>query len=121
MKPVELIATAAPGVRVDLLQVNSNGTQQPFSVTASNPFTLTDISIQQETVVPGPTLFAVDITQTVESGGDENRWAFVGSISQNVERSFTTGMVFSTPFVIQNLIEDPSAPAAIVRPWGFTN
>ncbi len=45
MKSIELIATAAPGARVDLLQVNSNGTQQPFSVTASNPFTLTDISI----------------------------------------------------------------------------
>ena len=119
MNRIELVATAAPGTEVDLLQVNPDGTQQPFSVTAGHPFIVTDISIQRDTVLPGPTLFAVNITQTPPDA-HELRWAFVGSISQNVERSFSTGMVFSTPFFVQNAIEDPSAPAVIVRLWGFT-
>ena len=108
MNRIELVATAAPGTEVDLLQVNPDGTQKSFSVTAGHPFIVTDISIQRETVLPGPTLFAVNITQTPPDT-HELRWAFVGSISQNVERSFSTGMVFSTPFFVQNAIEDPSA------------
>ncbi len=119
MNRIELVATAAPGTEVDLLQVNPDGTQKSFSVTAGHPFIVTDISIQRETVLPGPTLFAVNITQTPPDT-HELRWAFVGSISQNLERSFSTGMVFSTPFFVQNAIEDPSAPAVIVRLWGFT-
>ena len=119
MNRIELVATAAPGTEVDLLEVNPDGTQQPFSITAGRPFVVTDISIQRETVLPGPTLFAVNITQKPPNI-HQLRWAFVGSISQNVERSFSTGMVFSTPFFVQNAIEDSSAPAVIVRLWGFS-
>jgi len=119
MKRMELVATAGPGTEVDLMAVNPDGTQQPFAVEAGHPFIVTDISIQRESVLPGPTLFAVNITQKPPNA-HQIRWAFVGSISQNMERSFSTGMAFSTAFFIQNAIEDPSAPAAIVRLWGFT-
>jgi len=119
MKRMELVATAGPGTEVDLMAVNADGTQHPFTVAAGSPFIVTDISIQRETVLPGPTLFAVNITQKPPDS-HQLRWAFVGSISQNVERSFSTGMVFSTPFFIQNAMEDPNAPAVIVRLWGFT-
>ncbi len=117
MNRIELVATAAPGTEVDLLQVNPDGTQKSFSVTAGHPFIVTDISIQRETVLPGPTLFAVNITQTPPDT-HELRWAFVGSISQNLERSFSSGMVFSTPFFFQNAIEDPSAPGRYRAPVG---
>jgi hypothetical protein len=113
----KLLPTQRPERFADL---NPDGTQQPFAVAAGHPIIVTDISIQRETVLPGPTLFAVNITQKPPNA-HQLRWAFVASISQNVERSFSTGMVFSTSFFIQNAIEDPGAPAVIVRLWGFTD
>ena len=47
----------------------------------------------------------------------ELRWAFVGSSAQNIERSFTTGIAFSTPFVVQNGVQ--LGDAVGVRLWGF--
>jgi len=38
MNRIALVATAAPGTEVDLLQVNPDGTQKSFSVTAGHPF-----------------------------------------------------------------------------------
>jgi hypothetical protein len=98
--------------------VNPDGTESPFSIPEGRLFVVTDISIQRESVVAAPTLFAVNIVQTPPAI-HQLRWAFVGSISQNVERSFHTGMVFSTPFAIENAIEDPGADAVVVRLWGF--
>jgi hypothetical protein len=99
------------------MMVNPDGTLSAFSIVASEPFVLTDISIQRESVVVGPGLFGFSIDQTVGTG-IQTRWAFVGSISENVERNFRTGIVFSTPFTFTNLAS--SVDNAIVFVSGFT-
>jgi hypothetical protein len=114
---IQLVATAGPSGTVPLQQVNPDGSMSPFSLAEGRHFNLTDISIQREEVLPGPNLFSVSIVQTPGTL-HQLRWCFVGNISQNVERSFNTGMLFSTPFWIENMIEDPKADAVVVRLWG---
>jgi len=99
------------------MMVNPDGTLSAFPIVADEPFVLTDISIQRESVVVGPGLFGFTIDQAVGTGA-QNRWAFVGSISENVERNFSTGIAFSTPFTFTNLAS--SVDNAIVFMSGFT-
>jgi hypothetical protein len=75
----------------------------PFTIPDGYAFVVTDISIQRLSVVSGPGLFAADLVQNYTESGSINRWSFVGSITQNLERSFTTGIRFTTPFKIDNL------------------
>jgi hypothetical protein len=81
-----------------------------------NVFVVTDISIQRETVVGTVGLFNVSLEQNTATAS-ELRWAFVGSSAQNIERSFTTGIAFSTAFVVQNGVQ--LGDAVVVRLWGF--
>jgi hypothetical protein len=112
---VQLLASVAVGGTVAPEVVNADGTQTPFSIPPNRAFVVTDVSIQRLSVVAGPDLFSVNLQQTTV--GTINRWAFVGSISQNVERSLVTGIKFSTPFMVQNLAS--SADVVIVRLFGY--
>jgi hypothetical protein len=99
--------------------VGSDGTPSPFSIPEGTQLVITDISIERGYVLGAPELVFVNLIQTPPDS-IVARWSFVGEVSQNVERTFTTGMVFSTPLQVQNGIEDENAEAVTVRLWGFT-
>jgi hypothetical protein len=112
---LQLTAAAAAGSKGSFLQIKPDGSQATFSIPRGKEFVATDLSIQRERVVSSVGLFDVSITQ--DPGNlHQLRWAFVGSMSQNFERSFTTGIAFSTPFQLEN--GTPSADAVVVRLWG---
>jgi hypothetical protein len=115
--PVQLLAAVGPGETVKLSIINSDGSQSPFQIPEGCAFVVTDISIQRLSVVSGPGLFAVDLVQNIPSGGTINRWSFVGSIVENVERSFTSGIKFTTSFSIDNA--SSSADSVNVRLDGY--
>jgi len=117
MNRIQLVASAAPGASASPMMINPDGTLSPFSISADRPLVVTDISIQRVSVVAGPDLFGVDVVQNLPTQTTA-RWSFVGSISQNVERTFHTGIVFSFSLTVENLAS--SADSVVVRLWGFT-
>jgi hypothetical protein len=117
VKSIQLEARVAQGSSAAPTIVNPDGTQAPFSLPSSMVFVLTDISISRISVVGTPGLFFVEFTQPVPPTAIAQRWAFVGMISANIERNFTTGIRFSSPFSIGN--GGPSADAVAVRLFGY--
>jgi hypothetical protein len=113
---MQLTATVKSGGSASPQITNPDGSQSPFVIPKGNVFVVTDISIQRETVVGTVGLFNVSLEQNIATAS-ELRWAFVGSSAQNIERSFTTGIAFSTPFVVQNGVQ--LGDAVVVRLWGF--
>lgn len=114
---LELVATVEQQGRVVPEIVNHDGTRSPFSIPNGSVCVIRDISIQRTSVVADPGFFHVSLTQDSPTGSQIRRWCFVGVLSQNLERSFTNGLVFSTPFVIEN--GSQSADVVAVRLWGF--
>jgi len=113
---MHLTAIAAPGAKATFSPIKPDGSQARFSIPRGKVFVATDISIQREMVVASTGLFNVSITQSPDNL-HQLRWAFVGSLSKNFERSFSTGMVFSTPFSLEN--GSQSADAVVLRLWGI--
>lgn len=114
---IQLIASVAKGTTKTPEIVQTDGSQSAFVIPPGLTFTVTDISIQRLSVVGTSGLFEVALTQTLPHGGTENRWTFVGMTSGNIERAFTSGICFSTQFVVAN--GSQSADVAVVRLWGF--
>jgi hypothetical protein len=112
---LQLVGTAAPGRSVQPEIVNPDGTQSAFAIPAGSTLIVTDISIHRTGVVSGSGLFAVSLVQRPPTI-NQLRWAFVGDLSRNFERTFATGIVFSTLFEVENA--SPSADVA-VRLWGY--
>jgi hypothetical protein len=115
--PVQLVASVAKGAGTSPTIANPDGSDSPFTIPAGKTFVVTDISIQRLSVLGTTELVEVALRQTIPTGGTTNRWTFVGATTTNVERSFTTGIAFSTPFVVTNGTQ--SSDVAIVRLWGF--
>jgi hypothetical protein len=113
---LQLVATAAPGHSSQPEIVNPDGTQSAFAIRGESALIVTDISIHRTGVVSGSGLFAVSLVQKPPTM-TQLRWAFVGDLSANFERSFTTGIVFSTLFEVENA--SSSADVVAVRVWGY--
>jgi hypothetical protein len=115
--PVQLIASVAKGVAAAPTVANPDGSNAPFTIPTGKTFVVTDISIQRLSVLGSSELVEVALRQDIPTGGTTNRWAFIGSTTTNVERSFVSGIAFSTPFVVTNGTQ--STDVAVVRLWGF--
>jgi hypothetical protein len=103
--PIELFAALAPGQTKTPEIMNPNGTSSPFVVPPKKKvFVATDISANRLSVVSSPVLVAFNLQQNLGPGGIVGRWQFVGEVTQNVERAFTTGIVFSKPMLEFNLL-----------------
>jgi hypothetical protein len=113
----QLTASVAKGTTGTPTITNPDGSQSPLTIPQGVSFVVTDISIQRLSVLGTPGLFNVALRQNIPNGGTTNRWAFIGQISQNLERGFTTGIKFSTPFVVEN--GSQSVDVVVVRLWGF--
>jgi hypothetical protein len=96
--PIELVAALAPGQTQTPKIINPDGTFSPFVMPPKmTVFVATDISANRISVLITPVLVVFDLQQNLGPGGIHGRWQFVGQVTQNVERAFTTGIVFSKP------------------------
>lgn len=117
-RPVQLETAVAKGGTSTPNIVHPDGHDTAFSIPAGKTFVITDISIQRLSIHGTAILLEVSLRQDIPpSGGTTNRWSFVGETTANVERTFSTGVAFSTPFVVTNGSE--SGDAVVVRLWGF--
>ena len=115
-RSMQLVATAGLGHTATPEIVHPDGTQSPFLIPAGSVFIATDLSIQRTGVTADPGLFNVSLRQNPPAIS-QIRWAFVGELSHNFERSLTSGIVFSAPFFIEN--GSQSADVVAVRLWGY--
>lgn len=116
--PVQLETSVPKGGTKTPNIVHPDGHDTAFSIPAGKTFVVTDVSIQRLSVLATAILLEVALTQDIPpSGGTTNRWSFVGETTANVERTFSTGIAFSTPFVVTN--GSQSGDAVVVRLWGF--
>jgi hypothetical protein len=115
--PIELVASVAKGAAVAPTVANPDGSGGPFTIPIGKTFVVTDISIQRLSVLGTTELVDVSLRQNIPTGGTTNRWTFIGSTTTNVERSFATGIAFSTPFVVTNGTQ--STDVAVVRLCGY--
>jgi hypothetical protein len=100
--PLQLNAGCPAGQSQPFYSIGSDGTQILFNLPTGLKFALTDISLVIANISPGPpTLVSAGIQQTVGTN-QVQRWVFAGYILQNVERSFITPIILSTPFDVQN-------------------
>ncbi len=113
---IELIAALSPGTSKALEMLGPDGSQSPFVIPAGKSFVATDLSANRISVVSTPVLVAFNLEQTLGTA-IVARWQFVGEITQNVERAFTTGIRFSTTFSV-NLLAS-SGDSFAVRVHGF--
>jgi hypothetical protein len=116
MTPIQLTSTVPVGETRSFTKTNADGTDSPFTIPAGKIFVLKDISVQRLSS-PEPTgNLTIELSQTA---GTANilRWCFVGQYESNIERSFSAGIAFSTPFTVTN--SSLSVDAMIVRLWGF--
>ena len=89
---------------------------KPCSIPPGTICIATDISLQRTGVAPGTGFYNVSLRQHAPTISPI-RWAFVGELSGNFERTFASGIVFSTPFGVEN--GSQSADVVTVRLWGF--
>src|SRR5260370_988753 len=115
--PVQLIASVAKGAAASPTVANPDGSGAPFAIPTGKKFVVTDISIQRLSVLGSVELVDVALRQDIPTGGSTNRWAFIGATTTNVERSFVSGIAFSTAFVVTNGTQ--STDVAVVRLWGY--
>jgi hypothetical protein len=80
---------------------NPDGSQSAFVIPPGVLFVLHDISISRGTVTGAAGLFFVALSQNT-ANAVITRWSFVGTSTENVERSFIAGIAFSTPFVVSS-------------------
>ena len=114
--PVQLETTVPKGGTKTPNIVHPDGHDTAFTIPAGKTFVVTDVSIQRLTALSTAIFLDVALTQTIPSL-ITSRWTFAGETTANVERSFTTGVAFSTPFEVTNGSE--SGDAVVVRLWGF--
>jgi hypothetical protein len=114
---IELVASLAPGATQVPQMQNPDGSSSPFVVPPGEAFVATDISANRISVVATPVLAALNLEQNIGAGGIVARWQFVGEIGQNLERAFSTGIRFATPFSV-NLLAS-SGDSFTVRIHGF--
>ncbi len=101
MTPIQLTSTVPVGETSSFTITNADGTDSPFTIPAGKIFVLKDISVQRLSS-PEPTGdLTIELSQTA---GTANilRWCFVGKYESNIERSFSAGIAFSTPFTVTN-------------------
>ncbi|MGJ5083273.1 hypothetical protein [Bradyrhizobium oligotrophicum] len=116
--PVQLETSVPKGGTKTPNIVHPDGHDTAFSIPAGKTFVVTDVSVQRLSVLGTAMLLEVSLTQDIpSSGGTTNRWSFVGETTANVERTFSTGIAFSTPFVVRN--GSQSGDTVVVRLWGF--
>jgi len=113
---IELIASLSPGTTTVPQMQNPDGSSSPFVIRKGLSFVATDISANRISVVATPVLVALDLEQKLGTA-IVARWQFVGEIAQNIERAFSTGIRFSTPFSV-NLLAS-SGDSFTVRIHGF--
>lgn len=111
----QITASVAPGTVKPFVLTGPNGSDSPFSIAKGFVFVITDISMQRLSVVGTSSLFNFALQQTLRSG-TVNRWAFVGKVTENVERTFNDGIVFSTVPSLEK--GSQSADVVVVRAWG---
>ena len=116
-RSIQLTASVAKGSTATPMMTKSDGSESPFVIPKKKAFVVTDISIQRLSVLGMTDLFEVSLSQNIPTGGTTNRWTFIGKIAQNLERAFTSGIRFSTPFIVAN--GSQSADLVVVRLWGF--
>lgn len=116
--PIELFAALTPGQTKTPEIMNPNGTLSPFVMPKKKVFVATDISANRISVVSSPVLVAFNLQQNLGPGGTIARWQFVGQVTQNVERAFTTGIVFSKPMLEFNLLSS-SGDSFSIRVNGY--
>jgi len=114
--PIELVISLAPGNTKQPQILNPDGSESPFVIPAKQSFVVTDISANRLYVLGTPVLVAINLEQALGTG-IVARWTFVGEITENVERSFKTGIQFATPFNV-NLLA-PSGEAFCIRIHGY--
>lgn len=115
-RPMQLVVSVAPGDSAAPNVVSSDGRSVPMQVPDHMAFIVTDVSIQRLRVQNKPGLFDVQVIQNI-SNAAVTRWAFIGSASGNIERSFFTGIKIAGPFRIENGTQ--SADAVVVRLCGY--
>lgn len=111
----QITASVAPGTVKPFVLTGPNGSDSPFSIPKGFVFVITDISMQRLSVVGTASLFNFALQQTL-SGATVSRWAYVGKVTENVERTFNDGIVFSTVPSVEN--GSQSADVVVVRAWG---
>ncbi len=92
--PVQLMIRFGTPLLPILEQIAADGTRLPFILPKAQAFVLTDITIFG--------LINVDVAVAIVQGPANNpRWEWMASsIDRNFERSFATGLVFTTPFQV---------------------
>lgn len=116
--PVQLEASVPKGATKAPNIVHPDGHDTALSIPAGKKFVVTDVSIQRLSILGKAILLEVSLTQDIPPrGATTNRWTFIGETTANVERTFTTGIAFSTPFVVTN--GSQSGDAVVVRLWGY--
>jgi hypothetical protein len=99
---MQLNAGCPPGQSQPLFVINPDGTSTPFNLPPGESFNVTDISIVIANLSSStPVEVLVGLRQVV-TGGHVQRWNLAGYIVQNVERSFTTPIVFAKIFEVWN-------------------
>ncbi len=93
-----------------------DGLDSPFHIPKGFVFVITDISMQRLSVIDTPGLFEFSVQQDLNSNGIVNRWAYIGKVTENVERTFHDGIVFSIVPTVEN--GSQSVDTVIVRAWG---
>jgi hypothetical protein len=116
--PIEVFAALAPGQTKTPEIMKPNGTSSPFVMPKKKVFVATDISANRISVVSSPVLVAFNLQQNLGPGGTVGRWQFVGQVTQNVERAFTTGIVFSNAMLEFNLLSS-SGDSFSIRVNGY--
>lgn len=113
--PLHLNAGCPGGQSQPFFEMKPDGTSAPFSLPAGMKFNMTDISIvPAQLSSPQAVLAMIGLRQTIP-GGHCQQWNFAGYITQNVERSFATPVVFSTDFEAWN----PGMPMLNVNVYGY--
>ena len=113
----QLSVAVAPGMAKPFEVIGPDGTSSPLTIPADSVFVITDISMQRLTVVGTSGLFEFAIQQALGDDGLANRWTYIGKTRQNVERTFNSGIAFSTVPSVEN--GSQSVDTVAIRAWGY--
>ena len=111
--PVQLTIRFGPVAPPILERIGSDGVRGPFSIPKGKAFVLTDITLFGS----ASATLAVAIGQGAGASGSL-RWEYrAPSLDRNVERSFATGLVFTTRFDVIGAV--PPGQELVVLISGF--
>jgi hypothetical protein len=100
---VELSATVAPGhAAVSPRLINPDGSSSTFDIPDGQAFLLNYVSVRRMSAKPAPALVDVSLNQSPPGVAAVSRWAYRGTTTENVERPFYPGVLFTTPFTVQS-------------------